>query len=144
MADARYAVARGKNERAPLHRHRMRRWTGLLHERVQNNKSFSGVPPPARGTTFVAKCTRSLAVSISIAFVALGEKPQLSADAIQRDLKATWPSLPSLGKAEKKDITLAFSVGEASVILGLMPAPIPWSDLQGPCATSWLWPEAAS
>jgi hypothetical protein len=83
-------------------------------------------------------------VSISIAFVALGEKPQLSADAIQRDLKATWPSLPALGKAEKKDITLAFSVGEASVILGLMPAPIPWSDLQGPCATSWLWPEAAS
>ena len=83
-------------------------------------------------------------MSISIAFVALGDKPQLSSAEIQRDLKTTWPSLPALGKPEKKDNTLAFSVGEAQVICGLMPAPIPWSDLQGPCATSWLWPEAAS
>jgi len=82
-------------------------------------------------------------MSISIAFIALSETPQLSATEIQRDLKATWPTLPALGKPEKKENTLAFDVGEASVILGLMPAPIPWSDLQGPCATSWLWPEAA-
>jgi hypothetical protein len=83
-------------------------------------------------------------VPISIAFVALGEKPKLSAAAIQRDLKATWPSLPEIGPAEENDNTLAFSVGETQVICGLMPAPIPWSDLQGPCATSWLWKEAAS
>jgi len=24
----------------------------------------------------------------------------------------------------------------------LMPAPIPWSALEGPCATAWWWPEA--
>jgi hypothetical protein len=42
-----------------------------------------------------------------------------------------------------KENTLAFSVGELQVILGLMPAPLPWSDLEGPCATSWLWPKAA-
>lgn len=23
-----------------------------------------------------------------------------------------------------------------------MPTPIPWSDLEGPCATAWYWPEA--
>jgi hypothetical protein len=38
---------------------------------------------------------------------------------------------------------MAFRVGEADVIMGLMPAPIPWSDLEGPCQTSWIWPDAA-
>jgi hypothetical protein len=33
--------------------------------------------------------------------------------------------------------------GEPSMI-GLMPAPIPWSQLAGPCATAWWWPDAAS
>ena len=23
-----------------------------------------------------------------------------------------------------------------------MPAPIPWSNLEGPCATAWWWPDA--
>jgi len=76
--------------------------------------------------------------------VALGKGAKISATAIQQDLKSTWPSLPTPGKPEKKDKTLAFSVGDADVILGMMPAPIPWSDLEGPCSTSWLWPEAES
>jgi Domain of unknown function (DUF4261) len=39
---------------------------------------------------------------------------------------------------------MAFDVeGEPSMI-GLLPAPIPWSQLAGPCATAWWWPEAAS
>jgi hypothetical protein len=38
----------------------------------------------------------------------------------------------------------AFDVeGEPSMI-GLVPAPIPWSQLAGPCGTAWWWPEAAS
>lgn len=83
-------------------------------------------------------------MSISIAMVALGKDAKLSVGEIQRDLKATWPSLPTPANAEKNDKTFSFDVGEAQVIVGLMPAPIPWNDLQGPCATSWLWPESAS
>jgi hypothetical protein len=30
----------------------------------------------------------------------------------------------------------------AQIIVMLMPFPIPWSDLEGPCATAWWWPEA--
>lgn len=37
---------------------------------------------------------------------------------------------------------LIFPVGDAQVAVSLMPAPIPWSQLAGPCATSMLWPEA--
>jgi hypothetical protein len=74
--------------------------------------------------------------------VAIGEGLKISATAIRRDLTSTWPNLPDPTRAEKKDNTLAFRVGGSEVILGVMPAPIPWSDLQGPCGYSWLWPEA--
>jgi hypothetical protein len=81
-------------------------------------------------------------MSISIAMIALEPKPQISGAAIARDLAATWPSLPAASDMEHKDGTLSFSIGKALVALGLMPAPIPWQDLEGPCATSWLWPQA--
>ncbi|MBW3597142.1 MAG: DUF4261 domain-containing protein [Planctomycetes bacterium] len=82
-------------------------------------------------------------MAISIAMVMLGPGAKLSAEAIQQDLKSTWPALPAIGNAEQEEVTLSFRVGEADLILGRMPAPIPWSDLEGPCATSWLWPDAA-
>jgi hypothetical protein len=79
-----------------------------------------------------------------MAMIALGSGAKLSVGDIQRDLKATWPDLPPAEKAEKKEGTFAFRIGQSDVIAGHMPAPIPWSDLEGPCATSWLWPDAAS
>src|SRR4029453_16757167 len=82
-------------------------------------------------------------MSLSLAFVALGDKPQLSGAAIAKDLAVTWPSLPKASEISQKDATLSFSVGESIVAIGLMPAPIPWRDLDGPCATSWFWPKAA-
>ena len=82
-------------------------------------------------------------VTISMAMIALGGGAKLSVAEIQRDLKATWPDLPPAEKTAKKDGTFAFRIGDQDVIVGHMPAPIPWSDLEGPCATSWLWPEAA-
>lgn len=75
--------------------------------------------------------------------IALGANPKISMTAIQRDLKTNWADLPDAGKAEKKDATFSFQVGDVDVIVGHMPAPIPWSDLEGPCATSVLWPDAA-
>ena len=38
----------------------------------------------------------------------------------------------------------AFEVDGEPSMVGLMPAPIPWSQLEGPCATAWWWPEATS
>lgn len=31
---------------------------------------------------------------------------------------------------------------DAQIIIMLMPGQIPWSELEGPCATAWWWPEA--
>jgi hypothetical protein len=35
---------------------------------------------------------------------------------------------------------LTCSLGDEIVAWAPMPAPYPWSDLEGPCATSWMWP----
>ena len=78
----------------------------------------------------------------TLAMIALGDQPQISGAAIVRDLAATWPALPPATKPDQSDASLTFSVGDTLVALGLMPAPIPWGDLEGPCATSWLWPNA--
>ncbi|MGC3972441.1 MAG: hypothetical protein QM775_35380 [Pirellulales bacterium] len=37
-------------------------------------------------------------------------------------------------------LVVPFHGGQLAV--SLMPAPIPWHDLEGPCATAWWWPEA--
>lgn len=83
-------------------------------------------------------------MAISLSMIALdAPKFKGSFREIQRTLAKHWPELPpaSDGKANKN--TFAFRLGAADVILGYMPAPIPWSDLEGPCATSVLWPKAA-
>lgn len=83
-------------------------------------------------------------MSISIAMVAFGKGAKISPAAVQKELQASFPSLPAPGNVEKKDGTFSFRMGDFDVIFGLMPAPIPWSDLEGPCSASWLWPDASS
>lgn len=75
--------------------------------------------------------------------VMFSDAPELSVADIQADIATKWPDVPSGTDADEKDNTLSFRVGSADVILGKMPAPFPWSDLEGPCTTSILWPNAA-
>src|SRR5688500_3842056 len=41
-----------------------------------------------------------------------------------------------------QDNNLVFNFRDAMIAVAMMPGPIPWPDLEGPCATSWWWPEA--
>ena len=50
----------------------------------------------------------------------------------------------AMTKVELKDGMLVGYVGDAMVALALMPAPVPAGDLEGPCATSWMWPKGRS
>jgi hypothetical protein len=75
--------------------------------------------------------------------VMFSDDPQLSITDIQSEHATKWPDLPTATDAGVEGNTLSFRVGSADVILGKMPVPIPWSDLEGPCATSILWPDAA-
>ena len=40
-----------------------------------------------------------------------------------------------------KEGVLTFHAGDELFALIVMPAPYPWSDLEGPCATAWMWPK---
>lgn len=81
---------------------------------------------------------------IAIAMVALGPNAKISGTAIQKEWGAKWPGKTVPTAPEKKESTLAFRAGKLDIIYGLMPAPIPKSDLKELCATSWLWPNAAA
>ena len=51
---------------------------------------------------------------------------------------------PGAAKEQEWDGTnLVFNFRDAMIAVALMPGPIPWSDLEGPCATAWWWDEAA-
>jgi uncharacterized protein DUF4261 len=76
--------------------------------------------------------------------IALGPGAKLSLPAMQRDLAANWPDLPAVENVAKKEGTFALAIGEMDLILKHVPAPIPWPELDEPCAASWLWPDAAS
>ncbi|MCR9117312.1 MAG: DUF4261 domain-containing protein [bacterium] len=39
--------------------------------------------------------------------------------------------------------TITLQIGDEIAAISLMPAPIPWEDLEGPCATAWWWPSAS-
>jgi hypothetical protein len=45
---------------------------------------------------------------------------------------------------EEQDHTRLFKLDGNLVAISLMPLPIPWRDLEGPCATAWWWPEATA
>jgi hypothetical protein len=81
-------------------------------------------------------------LSVSIAMVALGKGAKISAGKLSIVWRSTWPASPLPSKPVEKDHTIALKVGKADVIYGLMPAPIPWSDLEESCAASWIWPDA--
>jgi hypothetical protein len=37
---------------------------------------------------------------------------------------------------------LVFEFRDAMIAVAMMPGPVPWEDLEGPCATAWWWREA--
>ncbi|MDB5347582.1 MAG: hypothetical protein JWP89_5959 [Schlesneria sp.] len=75
--------------------------------------------------------------------VMFSDRAEVSGSDVCRELSARWPSLTAPTEIDAKENIASFSIGSAMVFLAPMPAPIPWSDLEGPCATSLLWKNAA-
>jgi hypothetical protein len=77
-----------------------------------------------------------------VAMVALNS-PRLPESArILASLRERCPDCPPPSDLTQKDNNLVFHMGDSMAAVSLIPAPIPWSDLEGPCATAWWWPEA--
>lgn len=77
-----------------------------------------------------------------MSMILLQEDAPLSLNDLQRDFRTKWPDLPPPTGASEDGATLSFRTGSAEIIVGRMPAPVPWSDLEDPCVTSILWPKA--
>lgn len=80
-------------------------------------------------------------MGVLVEMVALGPKPAISAIDIHRDLAENWPSLRISGFSENERV-LQFQIDDIQIYIAEMPAPIPWSQLEGPCATTMLWKDA--
>lgn len=79
---------------------------------------------------------------LRLAMVALDRARPLAEGALLAFLQDNWKDLPRATDVKRDGDTLSFNLGGAEVVLGLMPAPIPWGDLAGPARAAWHWPEA--
>lgn len=81
-------------------------------------------------------------MGVGISMVMFNGQAAASAPDVCRELTSRWPDLIPPTDVGSKDDIATFSIGSVMVFLAPMPAPIPWSDLEGPCATSLLWKNA--
>jgi hypothetical protein len=62
-------------------------------------------------------------------------------------LKASFNTLSGIAidlqSLHSKDGNMVFDLGNDKAGIALMSAPIPWANLEGPCATAYWWPDAA-
>ncbi|RIK79720.1 MAG: hypothetical protein DCC67_10145 [Planctomycetota bacterium] len=54
-----------------------------------------------------------------------------------------FPEAPQPAASASTDKLLTFTIGDYTAAATLVPRPIPWTQLEGPAATAWYWPDAA-
>ncbi len=81
--------------------------------------------------------------SVLLAMVALRTPSFPDLDAVVAALRSKYPDSQPEGEMTREGENAVFPLGPYQAIVSLMPAPIPWDDLEGPCAAAWWWPEAA-
>ena len=71
------------------------------------------------------------------------DKPELPEfDDVARFIGQMYPDAPALRKRGSTDNLFTCTIGEYTAAVTLVPRPVPWSQLEGPCATAWYWPTA--
>jgi hypothetical protein len=75
----------------------------------------------------------------TIAMIMLDDIIDLSAE---KFLKNYNESHTDIKNVEVKENSILFEIDDEIGFISLMPAPIPWKELEGPCATAWHWKEA--
>lgn len=78
-----------------------------------------------------------------LAMIAVNELTLPSPTALVQAFKALSGISVDLASLQSKQGNVVFEIGNDHAAIGLMPIPIPWSNLEGPCLTAWWWPEAA-
>ncbi len=78
-----------------------------------------------------------------LALIALDQPMLPEFDEVAGELSRFFADAPPLTAAGQTENLLTCLLGQQTVAATLVPAPIPWSQLEGPCATAWYWPDAA-
>jgi hypothetical protein len=79
---------------------------------------------------------------LMLAMIALNNKYLPPEQEIFDFLKQMWPLTPEVSDVVRENDTVTFTISDNLGSIALIPAPIPWSELEGPCATAWYWPTA--
>ncbi|HNY29507.1 MAG TPA: DUF4261 domain-containing protein [Fibrobacteria bacterium] len=83
-------------------------------------------------------------MAVTVAFVLQQDPERFSFEQIRSALASRFPELTEFANPTTKESVLTFHVDRTLVAIANMPAPYPWTDLEGPCSTSILWPQAAA
>lgn len=78
-----------------------------------------------------------------ISLVALAETVMPAPQQVAAELARRWPDAAPLDLNSQTEAMATFAWGEATVAYTLVPRPIPWSQIEGPCSIAWYWPDAA-
>ena len=54
-----------------------------------------------------------------------------------------WSQWSPLEMSQQTASLVTYRAGDATGTYAVLPHPIPWSQLEGPCAVAWYWPNAA-
>ncbi|NOZ38881.1 MAG: DUF4261 domain-containing protein [Planctomycetes bacterium] len=78
-----------------------------------------------------------------LALVILEEAELPEFEQVARYVAENYVDAPTMTVAGTTDNLFTCTIGEYTAAVTLVPRPIPWSQLEGPCATAWFWPTAA-
>jgi hypothetical protein len=79
-----------------------------------------------------------------IAAVALEDNVFPSPAEVVQFLQEHWPNIATAAESQSKPGVMTFSMDGDRAGMALVAKPLPWSDLEGPCAAAWYWPQAAA
>ena len=80
----------------------------------------------------------------SLATILLPGPPGHTLEGIRECFQRHWPEMAEMAGAEIRDAVLSWSYSGQEIYVSRMAAPMPWGDLEGPCATSVLWKNATA
>ncbi len=75
--------------------------------------------------------------------VVLLDEPRLPEfDEVRRFIGEMFLNAPTMVVAGSTENLFTCTIGEYTAAVTLVPRPVPWSQLEGACATAWYWPTA--
>jgi hypothetical protein len=78
-----------------------------------------------------------------LAMLALSEAAMPSAGQLVRILEERWPEIPAAAEPTERPGVVTLTMGQDRAGMALLPRPLPWADLEGPCEVARHWPGAA-